>query len=74
MVKTVGALLLTETEKQGVHTHTVDTEESMGNEVGAYCHSLVKKETIVRNCHNIIHQKTNKQKTGASRILNKWIR
>lgn len=43
MVKTVGALLLTETEKQGVHTHTVDTEESIGNEVGAYCHSLVKE-------------------------------
>lgn len=43
MVKTMGASLLTETEKQGVHTHTVDAEESMGNEVGANYHSLVNK-------------------------------
>lgn len=36
-------VLLTETEKQGVHTHTVDTEESMCDEVGANHHSLVEK-------------------------------
>lgn len=42
----MNVVLLTETEKQGVHTHTVDTEESMCNEVGANHHSLVKKGNI----------------------------
>lgn len=36
-------LLLTETEEKGVHTHCVHTEESMGDEVGANYHSLVRK-------------------------------
>lgn len=33
-------VLLTETEEKSVHAHGVDTEESMGNEVGAQRHSL----------------------------------
>lgn len=40
----LGAVLLTETEKEGVHTHAVDTEESMGNEVGANHNSLIKED------------------------------
>lgn len=32
--------LLTETEEQSVHTHGVNTEEPMGDEVGANHHGL----------------------------------
>ena len=39
-------MLLTETEEQGVHTHGIHTEESMGDEIRANHHSLVRKGTI----------------------------
>ena len=39
--------LLTETEEQCVHTHAVDTEEAVGNQVGADDHRLGKERQAV---------------------------
>lgn len=33
-------LILTEAEEEGVHTHAVDAEEAVGDEVGAHDHRL----------------------------------
>lgn len=38
---------LTEAEEQRVHTHAIDTEESMGNQVGADDHRLGKGNQAV---------------------------
>lgn len=38
----IEAVLLTETEEKSVHTHGIHTEESMGDEVGADDHRLVR--------------------------------
>lgn len=37
-------VLLTETEEKGFHTHSVHTEKSIGNKVGANYHSLLKED------------------------------
>lgn len=39
-------LLLTETKEQGVHTHAVDAEEAVGNEVGAHDHRLQESNAL----------------------------
>lgn len=49
--------LLTETEEQRVHTHGVDAEEAMSDEVGAQHHSLGRTETV--NPHFTRHTKSN---------------
>lgn len=52
MLKMAEEVLLTETEEQRVHTHGVNAEESMGDEVGANHHSLVRtKRTINTMSH-----------------------
>lgn len=60
---TCQVVLLTETEEKCVHTHGVHTEESMGNEVGANYHSLVRKTRT--SCSDFI-QNTN--------ITTTWVR
>ena len=40
-----GEGLLTETEEKCVHTHAIDAEEAMGNQVGADDHRLGKGQT-----------------------------
>lgn len=37
-------VLLTETKEKSFHTHSVHTEKSIGNKVGANYHSLFKED------------------------------
>lgn len=44
-------VLLTETEEQRVHTHGINAEETMGNEVGANHYGLVMTRETTQTLH-----------------------
>lgn len=47
-----GGALLTEAEEECVHTHSVHTEESMGNQVGSHHHRLGREKQAHTQCWN----------------------
>ena len=53
------ALTLTEAQEQSVHTHSVDAEEAVGDEVGAKHHRLEQTHTAVKQPGNNSHSSIN---------------